>query len=87
MVEVYRTYDQSLNFLRKTLDTAKVDGGEKRDGMGRLDRFVNAVESRFEPRADFDSIIAHENAISSSVNGRSVFDDKLRVNERQGWLF
>jgi uncharacterized protein len=83
-----KTYE-SLNFLRSALDRAKLEGVgpnsrdrnlglEKLDGFRRLERFVRAVETGFEPRANFDAVIAHENRISRSLNGRSVFDDKPR---------
>jgi uncharacterized protein len=78
-----KTYDESLNFLRTALDRAKLggprdreNGKEKLEGFRRLERFVRTVEERLAPEADFDGLIAHENAISASLNGRSVFDDK-----------
>jgi hypothetical protein len=70
-----KTYDESLNFLRTSLDAARVDDREKLDGFRRLDALVRAVEDRLDPRADFDAAIAHENKISPSLDGRSVFDD------------
>jgi hypothetical protein len=73
-----KTYDESLNFLRASLDVAKLGDRDKLDGFRRLDRFVRAVETRFEPEADFDAAVAHEKAISPSLDGRSVFDDKPR---------
>jgi hypothetical protein len=84
-----KTYDQSLNFLRKSLDAAKVGHTDKVDGFRRLDRFVRMVETGLKPEANFDALIHHENAISRSVGGRTVFDNKrIRlVNPRQGTLF
>jgi uncharacterized protein len=73
-----KTYDESLNFLRTSLDTAKLGGGDKLDGFRRLERFARAVETRLEPEANFAAVIAHENAISRSLSGRSVFDDMPR---------
>lgn len=73
-----KTYDESLNFLRRSLEAARVGDDEKLDGFRRLDRFVRAVEPELKPEADFDAIIAHEEAISSSLDGRSVFDDVPR---------
>jgi uncharacterized protein len=70
-----KTYDESLNFLRTSLDKAKLGGRDKLDGFRRLESFVRAVESKLEPRAEFDAVIAHEKAISPSLDGRSVFDD------------
>ena len=84
-----KTYDESLNFLRKSLDAAKVGHTDKIDGFKRLDRFVRQVETKLQPEADFRALIHHEKAISRSVGGRTVFDDKRRrsVNPRQGTLF
>ncbi len=77
-----KTYDESLNFLRTSLDAAKVGDREKIDGFRRLDRFVRAVENKLNPKANFDALIAHENSISRSLGGRSVFDDKPKSNLR-----
>lgn len=84
-----KTYDESLNFLRSSLDAARVGNTEKLDGFRRLDRFVRAVETTLKPEADFDALIRHENAISASLNGRSVMDNKRGrlSNPRQGSLF
>ena len=86
-----KTYDHSLNFLRSSLDRAKVGDKEKIDGFRRLERFVNAVETTLQPEADFDRLIAHEHNISPSLDGRSVFDDKpgrrFRVDRGQRSLF
>jgi len=71
-----KTYDESLNFLRTSLDRAEVGDKAKLDGFRRLERFVRSVEERFEPKADFKAVIAHEELISPSIDGRSVFDDK-----------
>src|SRR5215470_7114689 len=78
-----KTYDESLNLLRTALDAAKVGDKDKLDGFRRLESFVRATETRLEPDADFDAVIAHEEAISPSLGGRSVFDD----NPRQRSLF
>lgn len=85
-----KTYDESLNVLRKGLDAAKVGDKEKLEAFRRLHRFVQNVENRLEPEADFDAVIAHENKISPSLDGRSVFDDEPRrtfYNPRQRSLF
>jgi hypothetical protein len=89
-----KTYDESLNFLRNALDRAKVgirtgagsnriSDGEKLEGFRRLERFARAVENRAQPQADFDAVIAHEKAISPSLDGRSVFDDKRERASRK----
>ncbi len=72
-----KTYDQSISVLRAALDNAKVGDTDKLDGFRRLDRFVHAVERRCAPEADFPGAIAHERALSPSLGGRSVFDDRV----------
>jgi len=73
-----KTFDQSIDVLRRSLDSARLGDREKLDGFRRLDKFVRAVESRCEPRADFDAALAHERAISPQLGGRTVFDDAPR---------
>jgi hypothetical protein len=97
-----KTYDESLNFLRTALDRSKpgirtgtgndrISDTEKLDGFRRLECFVRAVEARRQPEANFERVIAHENAISASLDGRSIFDDKPvrrgNHNPRQRSLF
>jgi hypothetical protein len=81
-----KTYDESLGILRRALDAAKLGHTEKLDGFKRLDQFVRRVEERYEPSADFETVLQHERAISKSLGGRSVFDDK-RKKARQMSLF
>jgi hypothetical protein len=73
-----KTYDESLTFLRESLDAAKLGGREKLDGFRSLDGFVRAVENRLKPEADFNAVITYENTISASLDGRSVYDDRPR---------
>jgi hypothetical protein len=81
-----KTYDESIGVLRRSLEAAKVDGGEKLEGFRRLDRFVRTVEERVQPKADFDAVIRHERAISPSIGDRSVKTGKPRPT-RQLSLF
>lgn len=71
-----KTYDESLAVLRRSLDAARLGHLEKLEGFRRLDRLTRTVEAEREPLADFDAAITHERAISSSIGGRTVFDDK-----------
>jgi hypothetical protein len=73
-----KTYDESIEVLRSSLEAARIEGGEKREGMARLHRFVQAIESAYEPEADFDAALAHERAISPQLGGRTVFDGRKR---------
>ena len=73
-----KTYDESLNCLRTSLELAKLGDKDRLEGFRRLEGFVRTIETRLQPEADFDAVIAHEKAISRSLDGRSVFDDKPR---------
>jgi hypothetical protein len=70
------TYDASIAVLRGSLDRARLGDTDRIDGMARLDRFVRAVETRRRPEADVAAAIRHERAISASLGGRTVFDDR-----------
>jgi hypothetical protein len=73
-----KTYDESLNHLRHALDRAKLGDREKLEGLRRLEELVRTVETNLTPEADFSAAVAHEQTISPSLNGRSVFDGKQR---------
>ncbi len=77
-----KTYDETLAVLRRSLDRAQVDHSEKAGGLARLDRFVRAVEKHAAPEADFQAAIAQEHAISKSLEGRSVFDDRREAKQK-----
>jgi uncharacterized protein len=86
-----KTYDESIGFLQRALEAAKIEDHEKLDGIRRLERFVQTVETRFDPRANFNEAIEHENKISPSLDGKSVsrgresgFGDQGRSNRSQG---
>jgi hypothetical protein len=86
-----KTYDESLAILRRSLEAARLGHTEKVEGFKRLDRITRTVEEEREPLASFDALIAHENGISASIGGRTVFDDRRpRANDEtnvQGSLF
>jgi hypothetical protein len=86
-----RTYDESLAVLRRALQQARVGHSEKLDGFSRLDRFTRMVEKQARPEAAFNQALAHERAISSSIGGRTVFDDRkskpIKKREQQLPLF
>lgn len=69
-----KTYDESIAVLRRALDAARLDHTEKLEGFRRLDRLTRAVEEQHEPLADFSAAIAHEQAISGSLDGRTVLE-------------
>src|SRR5437773_1906926 len=50
-----KTYDESIAVLRRSLDAAKLGDTDKIDGFKRLDRFVQAIERKYAPEANFDA--------------------------------
>ncbi|MDT8068561.1 MAG: DUF763 domain-containing protein [Terriglobia bacterium] len=85
-----KTYDESISVLRRSLNAAKVGDPEKLNAFKRLDRFSRAIEEILDPKADFSKAIAHEQSISKSVGGRTVFDDGrkgTRASKNQMKLF
>ena len=77
-----KTYGESLGVIRRALDAAKVDHMEKLEGFRRLDKLTRKVEANLDPLADFSGVIQHEREISSSLGGRTVFDDKPKTMKR-----
>jgi uncharacterized protein len=85
-----KTYDESLAVLRRSLEAARLGLTEKVDGFRRLDRLTRHVERDHQPLADFGAALSHEHAISASVEGRTVLDDrpgKKRATSLQLGLF
>jgi len=69
-----KTYDETLGVLRRALQAARLGNQEKIEGFKRLDRLTRSVEQNYTPVADFDAVMEHEHRISSSLEGRTVFD-------------
>jgi uncharacterized protein len=82
-----KTYDESLSVLRRSLDSAKLGHSEKLDGFARLDRFVRNIEKQAAPVANFHAAMQHERAISPSLGGRTVIDDRRKKPFQQLELF
>jgi hypothetical protein len=81
-------YDESIAVLKRGLEAARLGHGEKMEGMRRLDAYVRAIEAQCAPLANFSDAVAHERAISKSIGGRTVFDDRrIRARSKQLELF
>ena len=73
-----KIYDESIDVLRRSLDAARVEGGDKLEGLRKLNKFVEGVETDLRPQVDLPSLVAHELALSPSLGGRSVSQDRGR---------
>jgi hypothetical protein len=80
-------YDDSISILRRAVAAAKLGRSDKMNGLARLDAFTRAIERTRRPEAHVDAVLAHERAISASLGGRTVFDDReTRKRPRHGQL-
>src|SRR5205814_10185347 len=70
-----KEYDESLAFLRRALDAARLGHTEQLHGFERLESFARLVEERLSPEADVHVVIAHETAMSPALGVRTEFDD------------
>jgi uncharacterized protein len=80
-----KTYDETIDLLRRSLEAAKVGDTEKIDGLRRLDHFVRAIEHSQAPSADFRETLAREGQISRSLNGATASSrptGAMRANEQ-----
>jgi hypothetical protein len=79
-----KTYDESIAILRRAVDAAKLGHTDRLQGLARLDAFSRWIERHREPEANVAETIAYERAISPSLGGRTVFDDrrKTRASEK-----
>jgi hypothetical protein len=68
-----KVYDETIRVLGSALERVKVGDRDKSDGLKRMHNFVRQVEKRLQPRAIFEKVIQHEERISPSVGGMSVF--------------
>lgn len=80
-----KTYDESLAILRRALTKARLGDTTRLDAFRRLDQLTRSVEESRQPLADFTAIMKHERAISPSLGGRTVFDDRPAL-KRQAQL-
>jgi hypothetical protein len=81
-----KVYDETIQFLRGSLEAAKIGEVDKLNGLKRLDGFVHTLEESHAPRADFEKTLNRERSISRSLGGRSVGGGN-RTQNRQMSLF
>jgi len=73
-----KTYDETIDVMRRSLEAAKLGDTDKIDGLRRLDCFVRAVEHSKAPSADFSKTVARERQISDSLNGATAGSQPAR---------
>jgi hypothetical protein len=69
-----KTYDQSISFLSKAINEARIGSSEKQTAFKRLSEMSQEIEQQYSPRADVNKTIEYERGISSSLGGKTCFD-------------
>jgi uncharacterized protein len=78
-----KIYDETIAVLRRSLRSARLQHTEKADGLRRLDRFTRDIEKFAIPEVDFEAALARERTMTSSLDGRTVFDGISKVREEK----
>ena len=81
-----KTYDESIDVLRRALDASKIEGREKIDGFRRLNQFVESIQAQVDTEVDLPSLLKHEMAISPLLDGRGVLDDRRSGRSRSAQM-
>jgi hypothetical protein len=67
-----KIYDESISILKRAVDGAKIDRGEKLRSLAALHRIASSIEKNRDPFGDVDRIISHERARSFHYAGMTV---------------
>jgi len=78
-----KTYDESIDVLRRSLDQARIEGGDKLEGFRRLNKFVEGIEGNMRSHVELPALVAHEMALSPSRAGRTAHRNSPRPRSRQ----
>lgn len=67
-----QVYDESISFLKKAVNRAKIDSTYKYNGLQKLGALSTYIEQNFSPYADINKVIAHEKKHSHKYKGRTI---------------
>jgi hypothetical protein len=70
-----KTYDQSISFLSRAVEQAKMGHHEKVKAFKRLSDLSREIEQQYQPETDISAVIEREREISSSLGGRTGFGE------------
>lgn len=75
-----KVYDDTIQVLRKAVDSARLGQSDKIDAVRRLSKLSEAAESSFTPTSSLDVLIERERRDSGRYGGRTVFGSEPPVN-------
>lgn len=70
-----KTYDESINILRKGIEKSKLGNSDKLNTLNKLHQIVAATEKDFTPDFDIQQVIEEERQNSFRFGGKTVFGD------------
>jgi len=82
-----RVYDDTIQVLRKAVDSAKVGQSEKMDAVRRLSRMSEIAEKGFTPTSSLETLLEKERKDSWQYGGRTVFGKAESPLDHQLKLF
>ncbi len=82
-----KTYDESIDALRKAIDKAKLGHSDKAKAIKSLSIAAQRMENDFIPNGDLQDVIDEERKNSWKYRGKTVFGDAKPPIEKQLRLF
>lgn len=82
-----KTYDESIDTLRKAIDKAKLGNSDKVKAIRSLSTAAQRMEQHFSPNGDLQEVINHERKNSWRYGGKTVFGDARPPTDKQLRLF
>ncbi len=82
-----KTYDESIDTLRKAIDKAKLGNSDKVKAIKSLSTAAQRMEQHFSPNGDLQEVINHERKNSWRYGGKTVFGDARPPTDKQLRLF
>ncbi len=82
-----KTYDESIDTLRKAIDKAKLGNSDKVKAIKSLSTAAQRMEQHFSPNGDLQEVINHERKNSWRYGGKTVFGDARPPTNKQLRLF
>jgi hypothetical protein len=82
-----KTYDETINILRDSVEKAKIGVPDKQKAIKNLSHVAQMLEENFTPTESVQKVIAKERAESYKYGGRTVFGKAKPPDSKQLRLF
>ncbi|MEQ8551985.1 MAG: DUF763 domain-containing protein [Cyclobacteriaceae bacterium] len=82
-----KTYDESIDALRKAIEMAKLGNSDKAKAIQALSTAAQRMEKDFIPNGDLQDVINHERKKSWRYGGKTVYGDTKPPADKQLRLF